>query len=212
MTSGLWGAGLDDWYGPATPVVRRLRAYRPDRRGRITLARWLRVVLLRSFAACLAGLAVFAVVQHNDPGGEAWLVCALALAHASLMWRCSLIRIVLRPGEIVRFGVWRHVVVPVGAVERLHRESFRGGLVLETTGGIEVDFALFDGSLWDFVYDFSRVCADAMRAHTRSADTARGSRTATAVSRRFTWSIPAELLTACAIASLIAGVAGAVRT
>ncbi|MFW6721717.1 hypothetical protein ACHZ98_16440 [Streptomyces sp. MAR4 CNY-716] len=111
MTSGLWGAGLDDWYGPATPVVRRFRAYRPDRRGRITLARWLRVVLLRCFAACLAGLAVFAAVLHNEPGGEAWLVCALLLAHASLMWRCSLIRIVLRPGEMVRpgrGGSWRN--------------------------------------------------------------------------------------------------------
>lgn len=208
MATGLWGAGLEAWYGPGTPLVQRARSYRPDHRGRITLAPWLRVCLLRGLALLAAGVAVGVTWDPSLAPGERALLGAVILGSASLVWRCSLIRVVLRPGEIVRFGVWRHVVVTCSSVRRLHRESFRGGLVLETRAGEDVDFYWFDGSLWDGFYDFSAVCADAMSAHVRSAGT-RGATPGTAVERRFTWSIGADTMAlgafVCAVVALVAG-------
>ncbi|MEU3343270.1 hypothetical protein [Streptomyces sp. NPDC006668] len=88
-----------------------------------------------------------------------------------MIWHLSLIRLVLRPGEIVRYGVLRHVVVPCAAVQRMHRPStgLRGStLELETYGGQKVALYWFDGSLWDGLFDFSKVCEDALRAHVRN--------------------------------------------
>jgi hypothetical protein len=213
MRSGLWGAGLSDWYGPATPVVRSLRAYRPNRRGHIKLVRWLRVVLLRLLACVMAGFAGVVALDEEItlPDGYRAVLGACILAGASWIWRCSLIRVVLRPGQIVRFGVFRHTIVPVGAVRRLHRDSYRGALKLETVGGEEIDFYWFEGSLWDLVYDFSAVCADAMRAHARSAVRDPGRVGDAVLSRRFTWSVGAELLAAGALAGPVAGLVAAVR-
>ncbi|MFE4758407.1 hypothetical protein ACFRIB_51090 [Streptomyces mirabilis] len=143
-------------------------------------------------------------------GWQRALMCAGMLAGASWVWRCSLIRVVLRPGEIVRFGVWRHTVVPTAAVKALHRESFRGGLVLETSGGEEVDFLWFDKALWDVVYDFSAICEDAMQAHARIAVGGRGAASGERLRRRFTWSIGAELLAASALVCAVSGLAAAV--
>ncbi|WP_262061105.1 hypothetical protein [Streptomyces sp. STR69] len=55
----------------------------------------------------------------------------------------------LRPGEIVRFGVLRHAVVPCSEVKRLHLGTSRAGLLLETNSGENVDFAWFVSSTWD---------------------------------------------------------------
>ncbi|MFZ4264704.1 hypothetical protein ACOZFM_06955 [Streptomyces arboris] len=209
MATGLWGAGLEAWYGPGTPLVQRARSYRPDRRGQITLARWLRVCFLRGSAVVAAGVAIGVTLDSSLARGERALLGAVILASASFVWRCSLIRVVLRPGEIVRFGVWRHVVVPCSSVRRLHRESFRGGLVLETRAGEDVDFRWFDGSLWDAFYDFSAVCADAMSAHVRSAGTRRATPGTAGVERRFTWSIGADMMAlgavVCAVVGLVTG-------
>ncbi|MFD9367057.1 hypothetical protein ACFWA6_05000 [Streptomyces sp. NPDC060020] len=214
MTGGPWAAGLSDWYGPATPVVRRFRSYRPNRRGAVTLARWSRVVFLRAFACFVAALTVPVAVEENLglAGWQRALMGAGVLAVASWIWRCSLIRVVLRPGEIVRFGVWRHTVIPAAAVRTLHRESFRGSLTLETYGGETVDFFWFEKSLWDVVYDFSAVCEDAMAAHARLSAGRRGAVSRERLRRRFTWSVGGELLAASALVCVVAGlVAGAVR-
>ncbi|MEV8447750.1 hypothetical protein [Streptomyces parvus] len=37
---------------------------------------------------------------------------AVVLVMASFVWRCSLVRVVLRPGEIVHHSLWRRTVVP----------------------------------------------------------------------------------------------------
>lgn len=204
---------MSDWYGPATPVVRSLRAYRPNRRGHIKLARWSRVVLLRFLACVMAGSAGVVALAEGITLSEGYraVLGSCILAGASWVWRCSLIKVVLRPGQIVRFGVFRHTVVPVTAVKRLHRDSYRGALKLETVGGEEIDFYWFEGSLWDLVYDFSAVCADAMHAHARTAVRDRGGVADVPVTRRVTWSIGAELFAAGSVAGLFAGLVAAVR-
>ncbi|MFF7211851.1 hypothetical protein ACFZAU_15175 [Streptomyces sp. NPDC008238] len=194
-------AGENAWYGPATPWVRRLRSYRPDRRGRLVLRRWLRVVLLRVFAVCAVAAAVVVLSTGQE---ERLFVAALPLACAAYCWRCSLIRVVLRPGEIVRYYVFRNVVIPAGAVRRLHRDSWRGGLVLETHAGEEVDF-WFDRSLWDVLYDFSAVCVDAMTAHTRRPGSKQHEPSSAALVRRFTWTPVGDLLALSAVACVVAG-------
>jgi hypothetical protein len=146
--------------------------------------------------------------------GGVWqraLVCAVALAWASFFWRCSLIRVVLRPGEIVRYYLWRHVVVPCSAVKEVHHNSWRGGLVLETHAGQKIDFLWFDKSVWDMLYDFSSVCADAMRAHTRAAPEFGPAQSLAGLQRRFTWSVGADLLAAGAAACLGLALFAAVR-
>ncbi|MGI5252790.1 hypothetical protein [Actinacidiphila glaucinigra] len=203
MSSGLGQAGVNAWYGPATPWVRRVRSYRPNRRGRLVLRRWLRVILLRVFALCAVAGAVG--VLSAGPA-ERLFVAAVVLVSAAFWWRCSLIRIVLRPGEIVRYSVFRHVVIPAGAVRRLHRDSWRGGLLLETHAGEEVDFFWFDGSLWDVLYDFSAVCVDAMTAHTQRPGSKQHAPSSAALVRRFTWTPVGDLLALSAVACLVAGV------
>lgn len=202
MSPGLWQAGLNAWYGPATPWVRRARSYRPNRRGRLVRRRWLRVVILRAFAlGAVAGAVAVLLAGPEDK----LFAAALPLACAAFCWRCSLIGIVLRPGEIVRYYVIRHVVIPAGAVRRLHRDSWRGGLVLETHAGEDVDFLWFDGSLWDVLYDFSAVCADAVRAHARQSRSREHASSSGALVRRFTWTPVGDLLVLSAVACLAAG-------
>ncbi|MEU4092015.1 hypothetical protein [Streptomyces sp. NPDC026673] len=203
MSSGLGQAGVNAWYGPATPWVRRVRSYRLNRRGRLVLRRWLRVVLLRVFALCAVAGAVGVLSAGPE---ERLFVAVVPLACAAFWWRCSLIRIVLRPGEIVRYYVFRHVVIPVGAVRRLHRGAWRGGLVLETHAGEEIDFLWFDGSLWDLLYDFSAVCVDAMWAHVRRPRSQERASASVALIRRFTWTPVGDLLALSAVACLVAGV------
>jgi hypothetical protein len=212
VAEGLWHSGLGDWYGPGTPIVQRIRGYRPNWRAQIKLVRWLRVGLLRglSCAAVCAGL----VLARDSLIGGVWqraLVCAVVLAWASFFWRCSLIRVVLRPGEIVRYYLWRHVVVPCSAVKEWHRNSWRGGLVLETHAGEKIDFLWFDKSVWDMLYDFSSVCADAMRAHVRAAPGLGPAQSPAGLQRRFTWSVGADLLAAGAAACLGFALFAAVR-
>lgn len=213
MTGGLWESGLGVWYGPGTPLVQRIRRYRPNRRGQIKLARWLRVGLLRVLA-CLAASAALGIALGSSVDPVGWhsaLLGAGTLAGASLIWRCSLIRVVLQPGEIVRFGVWRHIVVPCASVKRLHHGAWRGGLVLETRAGEKVDFLWFENSLWDAFYDFSAVCFDAMRAHVQAAGSRGPSPGSVKLERRFTWSVGAELLAMGAAADVIVAVVAAIR-
>ncbi|MFF2850191.1 hypothetical protein ACFVT5_28210 [Streptomyces sp. NPDC058001] len=205
MALGLWEAGLSDWYGPATPLVRRVRRYRPNRRGEIKLARWLRVGVLRALACGAVGAAVYVVLDSSAldlTDGERPLAAAVLLACGSVAWRFSLIRVVLRPGEIVRVGVWRQVTVECTAVRRLHRESWRQALTLRTHGGEDVDFYLLDNSLWDALYNFSAVFEDATRTHTRTpgAPTNR-----TPLTWQYTRSLPAEALAAGAVACAVWG-------
>lgn len=213
--AGLWEAGLDAWYGPGTPLVQRVRSYRPNRRGRIKLVRWARVGLARVMAVLMVVLALAVTL---DPAlaldsVERGLVGAAALAAASFVWRCSLIRVVLRPGEIVRHGLWRHAVVPCSSVKRFYLPGDRSPLALETHAGEEVSFWWFDGSLWDLFYDFSRVCADAMHAHVRparssSARSRRGSSRFAAVERRYSWSVGADTMALGAVGCAVAGLIG----
>ncbi|MEU0098057.1 hypothetical protein [Streptomyces sp. NPDC006267] len=213
--TGLWDAGLDAWYGPGTPLVRRVRSYRPNRRGHVKLVRWLRVGLTRAAALLMVVLALGATL---DPASaldsvERGLAGAAALAAAAFVWRCSLIRVVLRPGGIVRHGLWRHAVVSCSSVKRFYRPGDRSPLVLETHAGEEVAFWWFDGSLWDLFYDFSRVCADAMHAHVRPARSSparsRGaSSRSAAVERRYTWSAGADPMALGAVVCAVAGLTG----
>lgn len=213
MAQGLWESALRDWYGPATPLVRRVRSYRPDRRGRIKLARWLRVGLLRALVCASVGVVVLLAVDpaHMRLQDRA-AACAVVLAQASFWWRGSMIRVVLRPGEIVRYGVWRHVVVPCSAVKEFGQaDSPRGGLVLRTVTGEVVDFGWFESSLWNSLYDFSRVCVDAMRAHARTASGSGPAPDGTALRRHFTWSAGADPLAAAAVVCLGLALFGVVR-
>lgn len=212
MTTGLWQSGLDGWYGPGTPIVQRVRGYRPNRRGQIKLVRWLRVGLLRG-VSCAFACTALAVAMDPSIGAERdrALAGALALAQASFIWRCSLIRVVLRPGEIVRYFVWRHVVVSCSDVKELHRNTCRYGLVLETHAGETIDFFWFDKSFWDGLYNFSAVCADAMRAHARAASERRPAQSPVGLRWRFTWSVPADLLAAGALFCLGLGLFAAVH-
>ncbi|QUC55412.1 MULTISPECIES: hypothetical protein [unclassified Streptomyces] len=178
MSESLWETALGDWYGPATPLMQRTRAYGPNRRGEIVLRRWLRVLAARSVAA---GFAVMGVLVAFHAVGvpprrpqDSGFGSAVCFVMAAVLWHFSLLRLVLRPGEIVRYGVFRHVVVPCAAVERIRRSSTGRGntLKLKTYGGQTVALYWFDGSLWDALFDFSKVCEDALRAHVR--DGARG--------------------------------------
>ncbi|MFD8911282.1 hypothetical protein [Streptomyces sp. NPDC059575] len=205
MSSGLWQAGLKAWYGPATPWVRRIRSYRPDRRGRLVLRRWLRVAFSRTIALGAAAVVGGLLLTGRE---DALFVAAMPLALAAFCWRCSRIGIVLRPGEIVRYSVFHEVVVPAGAVRRLHRDSDRGNLVLETQAGEEVDFLWFDASLWDLLYDFSMVCQDAMWAHARQSRGEGHVPSSAALVRRFTWSPVGDLLALSAVACPVAGLIG----
>ena len=211
MTRGLWQSGLADWYGPGTRVVRRVRGYRPNRRGEVTLARWLRVGLLRGLSCVAACAALVPATDRSVGAVDRSLICALALAWASFLWRCSLIRVVLRPGAIVRYRVWRHVVVPCSDVKELHRNAWRGGLVLETRAGEKIDFLWFDNSLWDALYDFSAVCADAMRSHAGSASVNGRAGMPAGLQRRFSWSVGADSLAAGAAVCLGLALLAAVR-
>lgn len=209
--AGLWGAGLEAWYGPATPLVQRVWSYRPNRRGRIKLVRWARVGIARLAAAVLVVLALGLTLDPPPASGpgERGLGSAVILAIACLLWRCSLIRVVLRRGEIVFHDLWRHAVVPCSSVKRFHRPTNREALALETHAGEEVHFRWFDGSLWDAFYDFSAVCADAMRVHVRSIRSRTASARHAAVERRFTWSIGADTMAlgavVCAVVGLVTG-------
>ena len=127
------------------------------------------------------------------------VVCAMALAVASYLWRGSLIRVVLRPGEIVRFGVLRYVVVPCSEVRSLHHAPSRVGLVLETHDGKIVDFAWFAPSLWNLFFDFSRVCEHAMRAHARTESKAGLLPDPARLRRYFNWSVVADPLAVGAV-------------
>ncbi|MFI0592818.1 hypothetical protein [Streptomyces griseus] len=223
--AGLWDAGLRAWYGPGTPLVQRVRSYRPNRRGHIKLARWARIGCIRVAAVLLAVIAL-AVTLDPPPAadaGERGLVGTLVLVIASAVWRFSLVRVVLRPGAIVRHGLWRHTVVPCSAVRRLVRPEGRSPFALETHAGEEVHFWLLDGSLWDLFYDFSGVCADAMEAHVRTARSksprARSARSGSprsrkassryaAVERRYTWSVGADTMALGAVVCAVAGLIG----
>ncbi len=176
MPDSLWETALGDWYGPATPLMQSIRAYRPNRHGEIVLRRWLRVLLARSSAIAFAVIGLLVAfhavgVSPHHPQDAAFPP-AIAFVMAAIFWHVSLIRLKLRPGEIVRYGVFRHVVVPCAAVQRMDRpESWRGNAVLEleTYGGQTVALYWFDGSLWDMLFDFSRICQDALRAHVRGS-------------------------------------------
>jgi hypothetical protein len=211
VTSSLWEAALGAWYGPATPLVQRFRTYRPNRRGRIVLRRWLRVVLLRAMATGFASAALLVAfhvvgVAPRHPRDAAFPP-AILLFFAALLWRCSLIRLVLRPGEIVRYSVFRHAVVPCVIVQRMYRPEGRGNsLTLETYGGQRVNLYWFDGSLWDALFDFSRVCEDALRAHVRASACARPEQQQSRFEWRFTWSLVAETLSAATVVFVLFGV------
>ncbi|WP_257155761.1 hypothetical protein [Streptomyces sp. Ru87] len=163
------------------------------------------MAILRTIALGAVAGAVGLLLTGRE---DVQFAAALPLASAAFCWRCSLIGIVLRPGEIVRYSVLRHVVVPAGAVRRLHRDSCRGGLVLETQAGEEVDFLWFDNSLWDALYDFSVVCQDAMWAHARQSRGNGHAPSSRALVRRFTWSPVGDLLAlsavACPVVTLVA--------
>ncbi len=67
--AGLWDAGLRAWYGPGTPLVQRVRSYRPNRRGHIKLARWARIGCIRVAAVLLAVIAL-AVTLDPPPASD----------------------------------------------------------------------------------------------------------------------------------------------
>ncbi|MFJ6609364.1 hypothetical protein ACIQPT_03710 [Streptomyces sp. NPDC091289] len=223
--AGLRGVGPGARYGPGTPLVQRVRSYRSHRRGHIKLVRWARIGCIRVTAVLFVSLAL--VVTLDPPPAldatERGLAGALALVTASVFWRWSLVRVVLRPGEIVRHSLWRHTVVPCSAVKRLIRPEGRSPLALETHAGEEVHFWWLGGSLWDLFHDFSSVCADTMEAHVRTArsrsarsNSARSgsprSRKASpryaAVERRYTWSVGAETMALGAVVCAVAGLIG----
>ena len=199
MTSGLWQSGLRDWYGPGTPIVQRVRGYRPNRHGEIKLVRWLRVGILRGLSCGAVGFASYIQLDTVGLARDRAMACAMTLAMASYLWRCSLIRVVLRPGEIVRFGVLRHVVVPCSEVKRLYLGPSRAGLLLETNSGENVDFTWFLSSMWDAFYDFSSVCDHAMQAHVRAESKAGLLSGPASLRRYFTWSVVADPLAVGAV-------------
>ncbi|WP_433405196.1 hypothetical protein [Streptomyces sp. CA-146814] len=57
--AGLWGAGLEAWYGPGTPLVQRVRSYRPPpcgERRRYTWSIGADTVALGAVVCAVAGL------------------------------------------------------------------------------------------------------------------------------------------------------------
>ncbi|MGW5250968.1 hypothetical protein ACWEQN_46120 [Streptomyces sp. NPDC004129] len=216
MSESLWETALGDWYGPATPLMQRTRTYSPNRRGEIVLRRWLRVLLARSSATGFTVMGVLLAfhavgVPPRRPQDAAFFP-AVTFLMAAVLWHISLIRLVLRPGEIVRYGVFRHVVVPCAAVQRMHHPwTGRGSaLELETYGGQKVALYWFDGSLWDALFDFSQVCEDALRAHVRND--ARGHSEERGTFRwHLTWSSVAATLWAAAVVAFTFGITMVLR-
>ncbi|MEV6701864.1 hypothetical protein AB0M68_32720 [Streptomyces sp. NPDC051453] len=194
-------------------MVRAVRKYRPNRRGRIKLARWLRVALLRLMACAAAGFATVLVgVPSITEGENRALIVAIPLAWACLLWRGSLIKVVLGPGALVVFGMWSRALVPCVVVKRLGEDpdALRSLLVLETQQGEQVDFGWFAGSLWDFLYDFTGVCTDAMRFHIRTErHLPKGA--PVRLERRYNWSLVADSFAIATVACLGAALYLAVR-
>lgn len=210
MVGDVWDTTLNDWYGPATPVMWRLRSYSPNRRGEIVLRRWLRVLLLRSVSVGLitVALAFLFVPPHALTVTDRAFIGSPLLAGAALSWRASLIRVVLSPNEIVLHRVFHRVEVPCGQVHEFHRQAFRGSLRLRTRDGSELDFYWFDGSLWDLLYDYSRVCLDLMQAHAgvRVSVRRKAKRsTPPPVVRMYSWSAVADVLTVLALGCAVYG-------
>jgi hypothetical protein len=189
--------------------MQSIRTYRPNKHGEIVLRRWLRVLLARTLAV---GFAVFPllVVFHvvgvppRRPQDVAFPP-AIGFLMAAALWHCSLIRLVLRPGEIVWYGVFRHVVVPCAAVQWIRHPEGRGSLTLETYGGQKVALYWFDGSLWDGLFDFSRMCKDALRAHVRNGALRHPEEQGT-FRWLLSWSSVAATLWAAAVAALVFGI------
>lgn len=204
MVGDAWDTTLSDWYGPATPLMWRLHSYGPNRRGKVVLRRWLRVLLLRSVSAGLVtgALVLFFLPPHPLSVTDLAFIGSLLLAGAALSWRASLIKVVLGPNEIVLHRVFQRVEVPCGQVHEFHRKAFRGSLRLRTRDGNELDFYWFEGSLWDLLYDYSRVCLDLMQAHAGVGSSVRCKSkrsTPPPVVRMYSWSVVADLLTALAL-------------
>ena len=204
MVGDAWDTSLNDWYGPATPLMWRLRSYSPNRRGQVVLRRWLRVLLLRSVSVGLitVTLALFFGPPHPLSVTDRAFVGSPLLAVAALSWRASLIKIVLGPNTIVLHRALHRVEVPYVQVHEFHRRAFRGSLRLRTRDGRELDFYWFDGSLWDLLYDYSRVCLDLMEAHAgvRSSGRRKAKRsTHPPVVRRYSWSVVADVLAVLAL-------------
>lgn len=194
----------DIWYGPATPWM-----WRVHRSPQTVFRRWLRVVPLRLAALAVVGAAVAIPLSASGLSSAGrWALAALLLVHASVFWRFSLVKLVLRPGEILRYSALRRITVPCAEVRQVDavRGEWRISLVLVTKDGAEFDSYLLYGSLWDLLYDFTRVCVDAQKAHVlryRDAPTGAG------VRRRFRWSPTADTLAVCAAGcALVAAVRG----
>lgn len=176
MTRTAADSVLDGWYGPATPVVRQLRACRPQRDGQVVLRRWSRVLLARCTAAGFTVLALLGASRWGPRPGhqvDAAFVGALLLFQAAGLWQCSQIRLVLRPGVIVLYGPFRRVIVPCRAVQHVYRtHPSRGNcrLVLETQDSRRFELLWFEDVLWDRLFDSSQFCEDELRAHLRRAD------------------------------------------
>jgi hypothetical protein len=194
--------------------MQRTRAYSPNKRGEIVLRRWLRVLLARSTAIGFAVMGVLLAfhaigVPPRRPQDAAFVPAIFFLA-AAVLWHFSLIRLVLRPGEIIRYGVFRHVVVPCAAVQQMHRSTVRDALNVETYGGQKVALYWFDGSLWDALFDLSRICEDALRAHVRNS--VRGQLEEHGTFRwLISWSSVAATLWAAAIVAFAFGITMALR-
>ncbi|MFF2432054.1 hypothetical protein [Streptomyces mirabilis] len=174
MTRTAADSVLDGWYGPATPVVRQLRACRPQRDGQVVLRRWSRVLLARCTAVGFTVLALLEALRWGPrPGHQvtAAMVGAILLLQAAGLWQCSQIRLVLQSGEIVLYP-FRRAVVLCEELQRMYRTSPSRGncrLVLETQPDRRFELLWFEDVLWDRLFDFSRFCEDKLRAHLRQA-------------------------------------------
>ena len=171
VTASLWDSALWSWYGPATPLMERIRDYGPNRHGELVLRRWLRVVLFRAVAMGSATMGLLVefhpVGVHPHSPQDATFPSVICFVFAAAARQFSLIRLVLRPGEVVRFGAFRHIVIPCTAVRKIGLPTGRDPLTLDTYGGQSVALYWFYGSFFDFLYDFSQVCDHALSAHVR---------------------------------------------